>query len=734
MRDRPLCTVCLCLFVVAALMIHAGKDSFLSGICSPPLEEKMQDREEISLSGQVYNKEIREKYQILYLKNISVTSKKYIQKESRIILYDEKYRPVRIGQEISADGTIGLFSHARNPGGFDFAMYQRIRGICASVWASDIRIIDPEANLWMEKLIVFREKCREIYENHMPEKEAGILAAMLLGEKEGMEEEIKELYQVNGIGHILAISGLHISFIGIGIYQILRKITGSMIVSGLGGTFFLLLYIGMIGMTVSVLRAFVMFLFRAGADMSGRHYDSMTALSVAAVAVLLWRPLAIYEGGFWLSFGAVLALLVVYPLFAPFPFAGFWSGLSVNLVLLPVLLYYFYEFPLYSTILNVFIIPLMSPLLFCGIFGAVFCRLGEIAGFFLTPGACMLWACRMILCFYEAGSRLALKLPGARIVTGQPEIWQIILYYALLAAAVMLWRFMWKGNRIGAAVLCGIAVLSLTVHPGTEERLQVTVLDVGQGDGIFIRGPSGLTCLVDGGSSDVKQVGKYRIEPYLLSQGVRRLDYVFLSHGDSDHLNGILELLQRQQVGVEIDALVLPDEAVWEEELWKAAKAAKAAGTRVLVMKAGQEIRKGKMKIRCLAPDQSYAGEKGNAASMALAVSCGQFDMLLTGDLEGEGERLLTARLKEWYGQTRWEVLKTAHHGAKGSTSRTFLETVCPAYAVISAGERNRYGHPHRETLDRLSAAGSKIYVTAESGAVEIVVDKEQMKIRKQLN
>jgi ComEC/Rec2-related protein len=235
----------------------------------------------------------------------------------------------------------------------------------------------------------------------------------------------------------MAISGLHLSFVGIGMYKLLRRITGSYPIGGAFGILFLMFYILMIGFTVSAVRALVMFLFRVGADMAGRHYDAPTALSVAAVVVLLWRPLSLYDGGFWLSFGAVFGILVVVPAAQDvsiiYPAAmqsrslsqlksrktniqsfqeqnadritlavylktirgylwqgilkGLTASIGINLVILPILLYYFFEFPLYSFILNIFVIPLMSVLLFMGMAGSLFS-----VGFLPLSGICF-WVC-----------------------------------------------------------------------------------------------------------------------------------------------------------------------------------------------------------------------------------------------------------------------------------------------------------------------------------------------------
>ena len=218
---------------------------------------------------------------------------------------------------------------------------------------------------------------------------------------------------------------------------------------------------------------------------------------------------------------------------------------------------------------------------------------------------------------------------------------------------------------------------------------------------------------------------------------------MLISHGDSDHMNGIEELIERQDIGVEIGTLVLSVKEAWDEALEELAGKARNHGIRVVVIEPGQSIREGGMVITCIQPGNlgiksegaesrqenavpetgSTGLESGNAASMVLAVQYGEFDMLLTGDVEGEGEMQLTKQLEESYLDCTWEVLKVAHHGSKNSSTEEFIRQVQPAYAFISAGQGNRYGHPHQETVKRLADVGSRIYSTQENGAITVEVE-----------
>jgi len=211
--------------------------------------------------------------------------------------------------------------------------------------------------------------------------------------------------------------------------------------------------------------------------------------------------------------------------------------------------------------------------------------------------------------------------------------------------------------------------------------------------------PGGKNCLIDGGSSDVSSVGAYRIEPYLLYCGIRNIDYAFVSHGDEDHISGIRELLQDQKLGIGIRTLVLPAEKYWDEKL-----------------------KEQKMSLRCIGPEMVLS-ESGNAASMVLQAEYGNFSMLLTGDVEGAGEKQLvkSGRL----GKCR--ILKAAHHGSKNSGTEEFLDAVEPQIVLISAGRGNRYGHPHEETLERLKSRNCQVYSTQQCGAVTIQSDGKKL-------
>ena len=742
MKNRPLLCACLLLLFAISVVTVGGGEKFIKELRPSPVEQCAEAEETITVQGTVYRQEQKETYQKIYLNQNSIikfqkTNQKIKIKENKIFIYLKSSQKLHIGNKVKITGEVSFFDKARNPGNFDQKFYYQKQGIHACIWAENVEVVDAKTNTLKDWLSEFRTKWKALLEDELGERGGTILAAVLLGEKNGMDLEVKELYQANGIGHILAISGLHLSFIGIGVYRILRRGTGSYWIGGMTGGIFLLLYVMMIGMTVSVIRAWVMFLFRIGADITGRHYDMPTALATAAVITVYGNPLYIFDGSFWLSFGAVLAVCVTMPVTKKLPGKAFFTSVGINSVLWPVILYCFYEIPVYSVLLNLIVIPGMSVLLSLGMVGSVLCSLD------IGIGNIWMQICKWILILYETGCRYTLNIPKARWIIGRPEMVQIVIYYVLLSVVLgILYRSLGSESEmkkrtikrkrvILAAViyLCGFFIL-VSGHD-RRKGVEITMLDVGQGDCICVEAPDGSNYLIDGGSSDVKNVGKYRIEPFLKSRGIEALDYVFVSHGDLDHMSGIEELLERQKIGVEVKNIVFPSKEYWDGNLKKLADKAKKYGADIWILEYGKKIQNEKLMFRSLGPERMTKVQKGNAASMILHLSYEDFDMLFTGDVEKEGEEHLTEKICEdqKLKNISWEILKVAHHGSKNSTSEEFLKASEPKYAWISAGRKNRYGHPHKETLKRLEKYRIPVFTTQETGAIGVSVREKTMAI-----
>ena len=278
----------------------------------------------------------------------------------------------------------------------------------------------------------------------------------------------------------------------------------------------------------------------------------------------------------------------------------------------------------------------------------------------------------------------------------------------------------------------GISLLLLTVAvvflAGRWDRgFSLTMLDVGQGDCIYVRTAQGQVYLFDGGSSSRSRAGEYVLIPYLKYQGVRAVDGIFLSHGDQDHISAVRELLSDSE-GIRLKALYLPHVAEpLPKPLEELRQLAREAGCKVEYLSQGKGWQQGDFRLTCLWPEAGYEGEN-NAGSACYLLEEKDFRVLLTGDVEGEGERGLTAYL-ETLSLPGLDVLKVAHHGSRYSTLDAFLQAVIPRLALISAGRDNSYGHPHKETLERLEKVGCLSLQTADSGAITVYYIHNRMEV-----
>ena len=785
MKKRPLCAICILFLVIQSIRV------LFSGVeeMQPSALEKVVSygEKQVELAGTVYRIEEKKKVTAVFLKDSTVSVADQMLNESEILVYisqneTERSTEIKIGNRAAASGEAEVFEPARNPGNFDQETYYLRQGIHVLVWAEQFRILSHDKKPVRQFLSEVGGRWNELLLRHLGDYYGGTMSAILLGEKSGLDAGMKTMYQKSGISHLLAISGLHMTFLGMGIYNLLRKAGCGFTISGLTGGVLLILYSLMIGAGVSSLRALIMFMVRIGAEITGRDYDLLTSLFLSAAILCFRQPLYLTDAGFQLSYGAILGIALFSPVFSEmfgcaqvsdrkrrlerrktgriarvqskgftillWILNGLSTSLAVNVFLLGPLLWFYFEVPPYSVFLNLIVIPVMPVAMGAGVAGSALSLMSDAAG-----GA-VLQICGGVLRSYDQVCTWAGMLPCNRFVAGKPDAPWIVVYYLVLAGLWILFKYIAgkreqeeekrkSGNKIsnksrkpcrlpGCAILFFAAGMALVCRGGFRlpDEAQITVLDVGQGDGIHIRHDS-LNCLIDGGSSDVSSVGTYRLEPYFLSRGVDALDYVFVTHGDDDHISGVREMLENQTFGVKIRNLVMPPLEYQDEKLIELAQIAVKNGTRVTVMDPGDKITTGAaeeekgMILTCIGPESGLEVEPGNETSLVLDLSFGEFDMLFTGDVEGSGEEsLISSGLLRDY-----DVLKAAHHGSENSGTEEFLQITAPEYAVISAGKDNRYGHPHAETLQRLNDAGCTVYSTQDNGAVMIRSDGVTMTI-----
>ena len=643
----------------------------------------------------------------------------------------------KIGQKIVLEGNYTAWEAPSNPGQFNFGKYYCSQGILGQFRKCKVIKQGSSFSEFQENMWQFRQEVCTFLIRELGENDGSLICAMLLGEKSSLDEENKNLYQRNGISHILAISGLHLTLLGSGVVRCLRRIVGGNKRVAVFAIFIMSLYCAFTGNSISTIRATIMFALSLIAEMVGRSYDSLSALGLAAILQLFINPYVLNNSGFLLSFLAVIGVTFVAPRLQEIlgvkskTAKSLCISLSASVATLPVLLWNYGTYPWYSVFLNLLILPPMSVLLLLAIVLVVLWGLVKDTTFLLTVGLLdvmknwVIVGIKLILEYFEICCRLFEKLPLTDGYIGSPSMWQIVIYIVLVAAAL---SGMVKHSALGRKMilLSAISILTMNINFGTE----VTMLDVGQGDGIVIRSDSGNVYISDCGSSSVSMVGKYRLLPFLKHKGYGRIKGIFISHLDEDHMNGIVELLKLAPAEkIEIEYLFLAEKVLETEEdeevLKEIQDLAKTNGVKVVYLARGDKISDGKMSFLCLHPEgNGDKTENRNNQSLVLLLQYKDFEMLLTGDVEKAGE--LEIVRQEYFGVNRkLDVLKVAHHGSSGSSCEELLEVLQPKLSLISCGKNNSYGHPHAETLERLEDVGSEILTTTESGAITLKLGRK---------
>ncbi len=703
----------------------------------------------------------------------------------QIIIEEEGTRVIPetlIGNKIKVYGKFLVYKQATNEGQFNAVEYYSSKGIYASVKALRLEILDESYSKIGHQMFLLKQKMRESLLSLYPKEKAGVLSAMLLGDKDLLDTEVKELYQKNGISHILAISGLHISMLCMGMFRFLRSIGSSVKLSSFVTIGFLVFYICYTGSSTSSLRAGCMCIVLLGGKLLRRSYDLLSSLALAAIFVTAIRPTEITSAGFLLSFGAVIGVAIASAMEEKLAEQKntfvWWSSMlfsgMIQLVTTPILVWFYYELSPYSILLNLIILPLVSFVLGGGVVSVLLGLFVPVLAKIPAGGTYLL------LSFYKWLGEQAQKLPYAFMLVGRPKVWQMVLYYGILMITVAIIFFIKKEedsfvsnkqfqrkdcvdnikrqkyggyNNIGQnrnynkklVLTIGMVIsISYLFLPKSYET-ELVFLDVSQGDAMFLQTESGRTLLFDCGSSDVSKVGTYRLTSMLKQRGIHLLDIVSVSHMDSDHVNGVKEILEEMPIyqgethfkrnyegNIGIKVLVLPKVLEPSKDYLALVALAKQKNVEVVFMEAGELLYQADgILIECLSP--SHAKESENDTSLVYLLQMNDLVVWLMGDAGVAVEQKIIDKIGTMaiaQLQEKFCILKVGHHGSKTSSGEKFIQIVQPEVSIISCGYQNSYGHPHAQVLEVLEEVKSKIWRTDLQGAIRIRKKKGEWKVK----
>ena len=660
------------------------------------------------------------------------------------------------GDKIVFSGEFEAPVRARNYKGFDYREYLKTIKVFGTVKSdgniklvksNNINIISRFANNAKEKIIL---NSRSI----LPENTCKIFLGILLGYTDEIDNDIKADFSNSSLSHLLAVSGMHISYIVLGLTYILTRLNIHKTINKIATSIFLIFFLYITGFTSSVVRAVVMGILFIMQSVFKRKNDISTSIAISALLMLIENPYRIKSIGFILSYLATIGIIVftiknnknskqlIKTSKKNIMIAKVKQLILIStyaqIVTLPITIYYFSSISLTFLIAN---------LIAGNIIGII-----TIGGFiliiisFISINLASIYAkiYNLFLNILLKTTQIISKIPISKIYVVIPNIALIIIYYISIFLLIYYYKIKNKDNKrylekkiikkvihikkyiklnikkiILFIIILSVIPLILRFIP---KDLKIYFIDVGQGDSTLIVTPFGKKVMIDSGGSENSNsfnVGEKVLLPYLLNRKIRTLDYIVISHFDSDHCKGFESILKN----IKVNNIVVSKQIYQSENFNNIIQIAKENRIRLIVVKAGDNIRFDKFtSLKILYPTNNLKFNDLNNNSILAKLNYKYINMLFTGDIEKEAEKYIVNNLSI---DLKSEILKISHHGSNTSTTKEFLERVNPKIALIGVGEKNSFGHPSEEVIKRLKDVKATIYRTDKMGEISIIVDKK---------
>ena len=724
--------------------------------------ENLYPEENITIEGIIISNQEEREYKNRYkLKVLTVnSSNKYY--STQIYIEVKKDIQFEYGDKVLLQGGFRKGSEQRNTGGFDYQLYLKSIHIYGTLKVENYQKISSDNVNWIAKSInTIKLAITKNIENILEKEDVQIVKGLILGDTTTLEEELKEKFQVANISHVLAVSGMHIIYIVIGIEVIFKKLLGKRPVKYVV-IFGLVFYMSITGFTSSIVRAGIMGMMNIVAFLVYRKNDIWTSIAISLGIILIQNPYAITGVGLQLSYLGTIGIILFNKNIRQYLDNIKWIKnnirikrskriskiienlknmisvtLSAQLMILPIMLYHFNMIGIYFVITNILVSIMIGPIMFLSII-------------FIFSTFIHLQISQFISIFLSLGIKGLIQisnlsnLPFSQIYVSTPNILLITIYYIIILAgnqiykiyiskylnttqtrvknliALMKYKLYEKKKqtrkmyqrifqeknvkafivRTYKVILLIILLIGIYQFP---KDLEIHFLDVGQGDSSFIITPNHKTILIDGGgsTSSTFDVGKDTLIPYVLDKGYTKLDYVFISHFDQDHIGGILSLLEELKVG----QIFISKQGEESENYKTFLKIIQEENLKVQEVKIGDKITIGDVTFHILWPSEKQIEENQlNNNAMVMKLHYKDFSMLFTGDIEEVAEKKILDTYRNHLDMLKATVLKVAHHGSKSSSTEEFLKAVNSKVAMIGVGENNMFGHPSDVVLERLQS------------------------------
>lgn len=675
------------------------------------LEIYKDDKNIISATAVVIKGPSEGEYNYKY--TVKARTGKYKNKKFIVYINKKNKKLLEYGDLIEIKGEYSAPEVARNYKGFDYSQYLKTLNIYGTIKVEESKIINKnQLSPILISINNIKEKMIDNANRNMPKRTANLLLGILIGERDNIQEDIIESFRTANLSHILAVSGAHTSYIILGITYLISKSKTPKRIGYIITIINLLIFIIITGASYSVVRACIMAIVVIGAKICYRKENFFTSICISLIIILIQNPFAINDIGLKLSFMGTAGIVIFNKSITNFfiklkikqKIAEALSvTFSAQLMIMPITILNFNTISLTFFISNILASPLLGIII---IFGFISIFISSI----LNPISKILFLIlHIFLELLILVSKVTEKIPGSSILVRTPNILFAIVYYILILFFNYFFvikqnptrRFHKKIIKIITikniknafkviAVVFLIMLLLTRIVRIINPTLKIYFIDVGQGDSTLIVTPKNKKILIDGGEGKTNVLFQY-----LLDRRINKIDYIIISHFDSDHCNGLIEIIEKMRV----ENIVMSKQSKESEEYKKILEIIKQKNIKVSSVKAEDKIIIEKnLYIKILNPAEKFEFQDLNNNAIVAKLVYKNFSMLFTGDIEKAEENLA----KKYKNELKSTILKVAHHGSKTSTSEEFLKYVEPQIALIGVGENNKFGHPNQITIEKL--------------------------------
>ena len=724
--NRPICVLTI-IVIVAIIGLHS------CGVVFFDYDKVYElDGTNEKFEGIILGKKSETDYKTTYIIKIKKINEIFAGKKFLLDVKKKDYsKELEYGDIITFNGVYNKPNVQRNYGGYDYSLYLKTQNIYGTFDGSQIELKSKNKGSFIQRgIISFKEYIKGILKENLGEDEAELCIGLVIGDRTNLAKDIQEDFKTSNLTHMLAVSGSHFVYIILAVTYInkflKRKRLGQILM-----IIVIILFMNLTGNTGSVVRSGIMASLGIIASIIHRKSDIWNNMAIAMLIQIILNPYIIFDVGVQLSYGGVIGIVAFNKVVTNsieqlsnkinnYIKESISVTISANIVIIPIMMYTFNTISLSFVISNLIAGAILGIIV---LYAFALILLYMVLHNFISPLFIILNLMLKILIYI---AHICSLIPFSKIYVVTPNLILIILFYLFLYLLVKKQKSRILSKKTIAFFTIAIIILNFIYPVLTSKRdnLEINFIDVGQGDSTLIR-VSNKTILIDGGGSSYGEtfdVGEQTLFPYLLDRGINTIDYVIVSHFDSDHCQGLNFIMENMKVKNAIISSLGQESNEYDTFL----SLAKKQNTNLIYVKKGDIIKIGDCTIKILFPNNEPItdNEKNNNA-IVFKFLWKNISILFTGDIEEKAENKILSLYSDNLEELKSTILKVAHHGSKTSTTKPFLEAVKPQIALIGVGEDNNFGHPNSGVIERLESIGCEIYRTDKYGEISIKFNKQ---------